>query len=261
MIIKNTKSFMDFCNQIGINDLINKTPTVKFKEISEGIGKFRENESLIKKNNTDFENQEQKVKEKIIESEKEKKLEILKKKINRQALSIKETATNFVFSDGNINSKIMFISDAPGSEEDRCGIPFSGKEGKLLSLMLSYIGLNKKNCYFSNLIFWRPPGNRVPSKEEIKICLPFTKEHIDIIQPELIVLVGGIASNSILNCNEGVTKLRGREFFYKTKEKRIKTHVIFHPSFLINNPIEKKRTWFDLTTISEIIKNEKHRYY
>lgn len=252
---------MDFCNQIGINDLINKTPTMKFKEISGKIGNFKENESFIKKNNESFENKTKRTQERIIEPEKEKKLEVLKKKINEQALSIKETATNFVFSDGNINSKIMFISDAPGSEEDRCGIPFSGNEGKLLSLMLSYIGLNKKNCYFTNLIFWRPPGNRVPSKEEIQVCLPFTEEHIEIINPELIILMGGIASNSILNCSERVTKLRGREFSCKIKAKRIKAHVIFHPSFLLNNPIEKKRTWFDLTRISKIIENEKYRYY
>ena len=133
-----------------------------------------------------------------------------------------------------------------------------GEDGKLLSLMLSYIGLNKNNCYFSNLVFWRPPGNRVPNKEEIKICLPFTREHIKIIQPKLLVLVGGIAANSILNFSESVTKLRGREFSYQIKEKKIKVHIIYHPSFLINSPIEKKRTWFDLTEISKIIENEKY---
>ena len=254
MIIKNTKSFMDFCNQVGIHDLINKSPTTKFKEID----KLKLDKAITRNNYKDLGGEKHEIEKNIVEPGKKEKLETLKKRINQQTLSIKETATNFVFSDGNIDSNVMLIGDAPGSEEDRSGIPFSGEDGKLLSLMLSYIGLNKNNCYFSNLVFWRPPGNRVPNKEEIKICLPFTREHIKIIQPKLIILVGGIAANSILNFSESVTKLRGREFSYQIKEKKIKAHIIYHPSFLINSPIEKKRTWFDLTEISKIIENEKY---
>ena len=249
---------MDFCNQIGIHDLISKNPTIKFKKTDKEIDKLRLNKAIGRISDKNLGGGEQRIEEIIIKPEKKEKLEILKKRINNQALSIKETATNFVFSDGNIDSNIMFVGDAPGSEEDRSGIPFSGEDGKLLSLMLSYIGLNKKNCYFSNLIFWRPPGNRVPNKEEIQICLPFTREHIEIIQPKLLVLIGGITANSILNCSESITKLRGREFSYQIKKKKIKTHIIYHPSFLLNNPIEKKRTWFDLTEISKIIENEEY---
>ena len=148
----------------------------------------------------------------------------------------------------------MVIGGVPGTEEDRLGIPFVGETGKLLYDMLFHIGLTKLNCYFSNLIFWRPPGNRLPNSEEIEACLPYTKDHIEIIQPEIIVIVGGFAAKNLLNTNDSITKITGKKFVYSHKNSKINTFVIFQPEFLIRNNYQKKRMWLDLTEIKKEIR-------
>ena len=108
----------------------------------------------------------------------------------------------------------MVIGEAPGAEEDKIGKPFVGEAGKLLDKMFSYIFLNReKNFYLTNIVFWRPPGNRIPNNQEIEICLPFVKEHIKIINPQLLILLGNIATRSLLQINEGITKIRGKKIF------------------------------------------------
>ena len=143
----------------------------------------------------------------------------------------------------------MLIGEAPGAEEDKTGKPFVGQAGKLLDKMLNFIGLErKKNFYITNIVFWRPPGNRTPNEQEIKICLPFVKKHIQIIKPQLIILLGNIAAKSILQTTEGITKIRGKNFFYIDDENNLKIEAIpiFHPAYLLRNPIEKKNVWEDL---------------
>ncbi len=237
MKVKNTKSFMQFYNQIGIYDVFSKNPSNKFSNHKRNV--FPKNKISP-----------------FLKIDKKKKLSDLKNKISKIPCSLKETSTNLVFSNGNPESDVMVIGDVPGKEEDRTGKPFVGNSGKLIRLMLDCIDLNENNCYFSNLIFWRPPGNRSPNSEEIEICLPYTKIHIDIIKPKLLILLGGLTAKAILNTSKNITELVKLESFYQYSEKKIKTLVIFHPSFLINNPIEKKRTWFALSEISRTIKNE-----
>lgn len=249
MIIKNTKSFIEFCKEIGIVDIIGKEPSIKFIE-KEKIKKSNLFNEKVEKNKIILKNLKKK--------SKKEKLEELKLKINDLCCSLKDTAMNLVLSDGNINSKIMFIGGTPRTEEDRTGIPFVGESGKLLHNMLFHVGLTKLNCYFSNLVFWRPPGNRQPNDEEIQACLPLTKEHIKIIEPEIIILVGGLAANKILNINDSITKIRGKEFMYSNEDREIKTFVVFHPEFLIENITQKKKMWLDLTEVKKATRKIKY---
>lgn len=171
-------------------------------------------------------------------------------------LSITKTATNTVFADGNPKSEVMLIGEAPGAEEDAVGIPFCGASGKLLDQMLSCIDLNReRNFYITNTIFWRPPGNRRPTPEELAICLPFVEKHIALIQPKLIILVGGTAIASLLNSKQGITSMRGNFYDYGNGylDGTIKTTAIFHPSYLLRSPGQKRIAWKDLLMLKEYI--------
>ncbi len=178
-------------------------------------------------------------------------LEGLKKLITLNCdCSLKKTAKNMVFSEGNPQSNIMFIGEAPGEIEDKTGKPFKGEAGKLLDKMLHAIQLNRENSYLTNIIFWRPPGNRKPTEEEIRTCLPFVKKHIDLINPKILVLVGATAASAILNIQSGITQIRGKWKNIETKDiKKLKSIAIFHPAFLLRQPSRKREAWEDLKKI------------
>ena len=178
-------------------------------------------------------------------------LEDLKKLIISNCdCSLKKTAKNIVFSDGNPRANIMFIGEAPGEIEDKTGKPFKGEAGKLLDKMLHAIQLNRENVYLTNIIFWRPPGNRKPTKEEISACLPFVKKHINLINPKILVLVGATAARAILNIQTGITQIRGKWKNIETKDiKSLKSIAIFHPAFLLRQPSRKREAWEDLKKI------------
>ena len=163
---------------------------------------------------------------------------------------LKKTAKNIVFSDGNPRANIMFIGEAPGEIEDKTGKPFKGEAGKLLDKMLKAIQLNRENVYLTNIIFWRPPGNRKPTEEEISACLPFVKKHINLINPKILVLVGATAASAILNIQTGITQIRGRWKNIETEDiKTLKSIAIFHPAFLLRQPSRKREAWEDLKKI------------
>ena len=163
---------------------------------------------------------------------------------------LKKTAKNIVFSDGNPRANIMFIGEAPGEIEDKTGKPFKGEAGKLLDKMLHAIQLNRENVYLTNIIFWRPPGNRKPTEEEISACLPFVKKHINLINPKILVLVGATAASAILNIQTGITQIRGKWKNIETKDiKSLKSIAIFHPAFLLRQPSRKREAWEDLKKI------------
>ena len=139
---------------------------------------------------------------------------------------LKKTAKNIVFSDGNPRANIMFIGEAPGEIEDKTGKPFKGEAGKLLDKMLQAIQLNRENVYLTNIIFWRPPGNRKPTEEEIRVCLPFVKKHINLINPKILVLVGATAASAILNIQTGITQIRGKwKNIDHQKDAFLKLHI------------------------------------
>lgn len=165
---------------------------------------------------------------------------------------LKQTATNTVFSRGNPASRVLFMGEAPGGEEDKMGVPFCGPSGQLLDTMLGYIGLEEATgFYVTNTIFWRPPGNRQPTPEEIAVCKPLVEKHIAIINPKVMVLVGGTATKALLDSPEGITRLRGKPFTYVNPymKEPVPVRAIFHPSYLLRQPIAKKETWADLLAI------------
>ena len=184
-------------------------------------------------------------------------LESLRKELDAfEGCSLKKTATNLVFSDGDPNASLMVIGEAPGAEEDRAGKPFVGPAGQLLDKMLKSIGLNRADVYITNIVPWRPPGNRPPSQNEIEVCLPFILKQIELVAPNFLLLLGGVSSKSILNSPEGITKIRGKWFnyVYKNNEnvtKEILTMPTFHPSYLLRSPIKKRESWEDLLSLKD----------
>ena len=177
---------------------------------------------------------------------------------NFDGCNLKKMATNTVFADGNPNSKIMVIGEAPGNNEDIEGIPFCGDSGEMLSGMLQGINLSRQNDYYiTNVIFWRPPGNRRPTDEELSICRPFVQRHIQLFNPKLIILVGATAMNAMIDAKETISNIRGK--FLKIKPDYLDHEVIFltifHPSFLMRQPQKKKIAWLDMQKINELIDN------
>jgi len=171
--------------------------------------------------------------------------------------AIKRTATNTVFADGNPAAKLMLIGEAPGAQEDIQGIPFCGPSGKLLDRMFGAIGYDRTSFYITNTLFWRPPGNRQPNPEELAICQPFVEKHIALIDPELLVLVGGTATKAVLGTEQGITRLRGKRFTYRTpyRDKEYPVAVVYHPSYLLRQPAQKRATWQDLLAIKSSLES------
>lgn len=169
-----------------------------------------------------------------------------------EGLSLKRTATQMVFADGVAGAKVMFVGEAPGTDEDRVGKPFVGEAGQLFDHMLSFIGLSRaENIYISNILNWRPPGNRSPSDAEIAVSLPFVRRHIELANPDVLVFVGGVAAKALLETTQGITRLRGNWVDYKLGEeaRTIPALPVFHPGFLLRNPAQKAAVWQDLLAL------------
>ena len=187
-----------------------------------------------------------------ISANKADNLERLKKSINGiKNCALKKNATNMVFSDGNPKSKIMFIGEAPGANEDEEGIPFVGRAGALLDKMLAAIDLDRKKVYISNIINYRPPDNRRPTDEEIKRYLPFITKHIEIINPKILVLLGSTAMNALIGSDVVISKMRGKWIEKKFGNCKTSVIVTFHPAFLMRQPAQKKMAWIDLKMIRD----------
>lgn len=165
---------------------------------------------------------------------------------------LKQTAKHTVFADGHPDSPVMLIGEAPGRDEDLEGLPFVGRSGTLLDRMLASIGLSRKqNAYITNVIFWRPPGNRPPTPEEAAICAPFMVRHIELKRPRVLLLLGGTPVRHVLNWEEGITRIRGRWGVYRKDGLEIPTLPTFHPAFLLRQPSAKKLAWQDLQALRE----------
>ena len=187
-----------------------------------------------------------------ISADKAENLERLKKSIGAiKNCSLKSSATNIVFSDGNPKSKIMLVGEAPGSNEDQEGLPFVGRAGALLDKMLASINLNRKNVYISNIINYRPPENRRPTDEEVNRYLPFIKKHIEIINPKILVLLGSTAMNALIGNDVVISKARGKWIDKEFGSCKTSIIVTFHPAFLMRQPAQKKMAWIDLKMIRD----------
>lgn len=167
-----------------------------------------------------------------------------------EGCALKRTAKNLVFADGNPEATIMLVGEAPGEDEDRQGLPFVGISGQLLDKMLGCIGLDRTKVYISNILPWRPPGNRSPTDMEIAVCLPFIERHIALIKPAVLVLLGGVAVKSLLKTKDGITKLRGRNLSFTGTgvdgaSITIPAVPMFHPAYLLRSPAQKRLAWND----------------
>ena len=196
----------------------------------------------------------------IIEDNK-KILEIKKviESIKNHETSLKKSANNLVIYDGTLDAKVMFIGEAPGQAEDKLGTPFVGKAGQLLNKMLAAINIKREEVYITNVVNWRPPNNRTPTDEEILEFLPYLQQQIDIVEPEFIFLLGGVATKAILSTPLPLGKLRGKWHEYKSLKlnKKIYTIASYHPAFLLRSPQFKKASWEDLKMLQKRMNDEK----
>ena len=166
--------------------------------------------------------------------------------------ALKATASQLVFADGNPKARLMFVGEAPGRDEDIEGLPFVGRSGKLLDLMLKAIGLDRTQAYIANIVPWRPPGNRTPTPVETQICLPFIQRQIELCDPDVLVTVGQPSTGALLGI-QGIMKNRGRWFTYHTGTRDIRAIPMLHPAYLLRSPIAKRLAWRDMLAIKKAL--------
>ena len=179
---------------------------------------------------------------------------------NFNGCNLKKMANKTVFADGNPDTRTMLIGEAPGADEDIQGIPFCGQSGQLLDKVIKSIGLNRETgFYITNTLFWRPPGNRKPTPEELAICEPFLEKHIALVNPKILLLVGATAVTGVLKNNDSMGKLRGKIFHYKNRymQHEVPVMVTYHPSFLLRSPINKRHAWEDMLELKKFLDNNK----
>lgn len=185
-------------------------------------------------------------------------LEALKAAMAAVDSPLRETATNLVFSDGVPESGLMMIGEAPGADEDRLGRPFVGVSGRLLDRMVASIGLSReRDFYLTNILPWRPPGNRTPTDAEISLFLPFLLRHIALVRPRHLVLLGGVSAKSLLRAKEGITRLRGRWHSLSVEERgTVPALATLHPAYLLRSPMAKRDAWADLVLLRRTLDGE-----
>ena len=181
-------------------------------------------------------------------------LKILKKKIETiQDCDLKKNASKIVFGDGNIQSSIMIIGEGPGQKEDELGKPFVGDAGSLLNRMLKAINIEREKIYITNVVNYRPPNNRKPEISEINRYSKYLKEHISIIDPKILILMGSTAMEALIGSNKKISRERGEWKEIILKQKTYKTIITFHPAYLLRQSGQKKISWEDLKTIRKEI--------
>jgi uracil-DNA glycosylase family 4 len=170
-----------------------------------------------------------------------------------EGCALRATATQLVFADGNPQSRVMFVGEAPGYDEDIVGRPFVGRSGKLLDRMMAAIGLDRTSSYIANVVPWRPPGNRTPTPQETAICLPFIRRQIELADPDFLVCLGGPAMQTLLGIKDGITRSRGRWLPYDTGRREIRALATFHPAFLLRSPLQKRFAWRDFLALKKAL--------
>lgn len=168
-----------------------------------------------------------------------------------EGCNLKRTASSTVFADGNPDAKIMLVGEAPGREEDLQGLPFVGRAGQLLDKMLAAINLDRESAYISNVLPWRPPGNRTPTPQETEICRPFIERHIELVNPDILVMLGGSSAKTLLKTGDGIMRLRGKWTDLKINDRVFPAIPTLHPAFLLRQPIHKRLAWQDLISMKQ----------
>lgn len=169
-----------------------------------------------------------------------------------EGIAWKAFAHNLVFGDGNPEAEVMVIGEAPGPEEDVAGLPFVGPSGKLLGKMLASIGLDRTSAYITNIVPWKPPASiRKPGPDEVAVCLPFITRHIELVDPKVLVLFGGVAASALLARHEGITRIRGRWYDYHSPglPRPLPALATYHPAYLLRTPEAKREAWHDLLSL------------
>jgi DNA polymerase len=170
-----------------------------------------------------------------------------------EGCALKRTAKSLCFARGREDARIMLIGEAPGRDEDLQGKPFVGRAGQLLDRMLAAIGLAEEHAYITNTVYWRPPGNRTPTPEEVEACAPFLAKQIELLSPDVLVLLGGAAVRNILGVAEGIMRLRGKWLSYACAGRDIPTLPTLHPAYLLRTPGDKRLAWRDLLMVKEAL--------
>ncbi len=175
-----------------------------------------------------------------------------------EGCSLRLTARSLVFAGGNPTARIMLVGEAPGREEDLQGVPFVGRSGQLLDRMLAAIGLARQDVYIANVVPWRPPGNRTPTPEETAICRPFIRRQIELVDPDVLICLGGAAAKELLDTREGILRLRGQWLAYDTGKRQIRAMATLHPAYLLRQPLQKRLVWRDLLALKAALSQEPH---
>jgi len=164
--------------------------------------------------------------------------------------NLKHSARSTVFADGNPEARLMIIGEAPGRDEDLQGTPFAGRSGQLLDRMLASIGMDRQTTYLTNVLAWRPPGNRMPTASEIELCKPFVERHIALAKPDFLLLLGNVPSKTLLKTDKGLLAVRGTLLHYDPEGLNIPALASLHPDYLLRSPATKKLSWMDLLALS-----------
>jgi uracil-DNA glycosylase len=165
-----------------------------------------------------------------------------------ESCALKFSAKNLCFSDGNPLGRLMLVGEAPGADEDRVGKPFVGRAGQLLDRMLAAIGLDRGAVYIANIVPWRPPGNRDPTPQEVAMCKPFLERQIELVDPDILVCLGGASARELLGVKEGILRSRGCWFPYRTR-RDIRALATLHPAYLLRSPLQKRLAWRDFRAL------------
>jgi uracil-DNA glycosylase family 4 len=167
-----------------------------------------------------------------------------------EGCTLRFSAKNLAFHDGNPDGRVMLVGEAPGADEDRIGKPFMGRSGQLLDRMLAAVGLDRGQVYIANVVPWRPPGNRTPTPQEVAICKPFIERQIELASPDFLVCLGGPATQNLLDIKDGILRTRGRWFDYRTNDGRaIRALPTLHPAYLLRQPLQKRLGWRDFSAL------------
>ncbi len=170
-----------------------------------------------------------------------------------EGCSLKATAKNLCFYRGAPSAPLMIIGEAPGRDEDLEGRPFVGRSGQLLDRMLTAIGLGEGDVHITNIVYWRPPGNRTPTPQEAEVCRPFLERQIELVAPRAILLMGGAATRHIFRSEEGIIKIRGQWKTLRFADRDVPVMASLHPAYVLRQPISKRLVWRDFLAIRDVL--------
>lgn len=176
----------------------------------------------------------------------------LKEVMKRVNTPLKECALNMVFGVGNEHADVLLLGEAPGAEEDKQGVPFVGQSGQLLDKILASVGLDRAKVYIMNILPWRPPGNRTPTSQEVTLFRPYVIKHISLVNPKIVVCLGGVASKALLQTTLAMSHLRGK--WARVKEFAAEIMPTFHPAYLLRSPSQKREAWLDFLSVKNKIR-------